>query len=54
MATEMALQYPPEARDIELLDCCAGTGMMGVEVRNIVRCRYNAVDFLTNIHKRSP
>ena len=33
LAAGMAELYPPETRDIEILDCCAGTGKIGQEVR---------------------
>ena len=39
------------------LDCIrsfAGTVMATIDICNTVRCRYNAVNFLTNIHKRRP
>ena len=32
VAAEMAALYPPETRDIEIIDVCAGTGLVGEEV----------------------
>ena len=33
VASEMAALYLPETRDIEILDVCAGTGLVGEKVR---------------------
>ena len=34
VAAEMASCYPPETRDITILDIGAGTGMLGEKVRH--------------------